>query len=87
MVLAGRGTLQVSGTVGRSSQVGHTHTVILGHQSATFTQNSLSEAVVANSLPGNYNGKWETTNCFKSLGYICEMTGGQNPKPTAAPGQ
>ncbi|XP_026154124.1 macrophage mannose receptor 1 isoform X2 [Mastacembelus armatus] len=34
---------------------------------------------------GNYEGKWETTNCFKSLGYICEMTGGQNPKPTAAP--
>nr|XP_040053507.1 macrophage mannose receptor 1 [Gasterosteus aculeatus aculeatus] len=34
---------------------------------------------------GNYDGKWETTNCFKSLGYICEMTGGQNPKPTPAP--
>ncbi|KAK5879066.1 hypothetical protein CesoFtcFv8_024411 [Champsocephalus esox] len=34
---------------------------------------------------GNYEGKWETTNCFKSLGYICEMTGGQNPKPTSAP--
>ncbi|XP_005917437.1 macrophage mannose receptor 1 [Haplochromis burtoni] len=34
---------------------------------------------------GNYDGKWETTNCFKSLGYICEMTGGQNPKPTSAP--
>ncbi|XP_023264465.1 macrophage mannose receptor 1-like [Seriola lalandi dorsalis] len=34
---------------------------------------------------GNYDGKWETTNCFKSLGYICEMTGGQNPKPTATP--
>ncbi|XP_029941424.1 macrophage mannose receptor 1-like [Salarias fasciatus] len=34
---------------------------------------------------GNYAGKWETTNCFKKLGYICEMTGGQNPKPTAAP--
>uniref|UniRef100_A0A8C2WGU9 C-type lectin domain-containing protein n=1 Tax=Cyclopterus lumpus TaxID=8103 RepID=A0A8C2WGU9_CYCLU len=26
------------------------------------------------SLPGNYEGKWETTNCFKSLGFICEMT-------------
>uniref|UniRef100_A0A3Q3IFE0 C-type lectin domain-containing protein n=1 Tax=Monopterus albus TaxID=43700 RepID=A0A3Q3IFE0_MONAL len=37
-------------------------------------------------LPGNYEGKWETTNCFKLLGYICEMTGGQNPKPTSAPG-
>lgn len=36
---------------------------------------------------GNYDGLWETTNCFKSLGYICEMTGGQNPKPTSAPGQ
>ncbi|XP_068430349.1 uncharacterized protein [Clinocottus analis] len=35
---------------------------------------------------GNYEGKWETTNCFKSLGFICEMTGGQNPKPTSAPG-
>ncbi|XP_069566819.1 macrophage mannose receptor 1-like, partial [Brachyistius frenatus] len=34
---------------------------------------------------GNYDGKWETTNCFKSLGYVCEMTGGQNPKPTSAP--
>ncbi|KAK2888177.1 uncharacterized protein [Channa argus] len=34
---------------------------------------------------GNYEGKWETTNCFKSLGFICEMTGGQNPKPTSAP--
>ncbi|CAJ1070748.1 macrophage mannose receptor 1 [Xyrichtys novacula] len=34
---------------------------------------------------GNYQGKWETTNCFKKLGYICEMTGGQNPKPTAHP--
>lgn len=37
-------------------------------------------------LPGNYEGKWETTNCFKSLGFICEMTGGQNAKPTAGPG-
>ncbi|XP_072570731.1 uncharacterized protein [Paramormyrops kingsleyae] len=34
---------------------------------------------------GNYNGKWETTNCFKNLGYICKMAGGQNTKPTAAP--
>ncbi|XP_049459415.1 macrophage mannose receptor 1 [Epinephelus fuscoguttatus] len=34
---------------------------------------------------GNYEGKWETTTCFKSLGYICEMTGGQNPKPTSTP--
>ncbi|KAM4528248.1 uncharacterized protein PAE49_000185 [Odontesthes bonariensis] len=34
---------------------------------------------------GNYDGKWETTNCFKSLGYICEMTGGINPKPTTTP--
>lgn len=34
---------------------------------------------------GNYDGKWETTNCFKSFGYICEMTGGQNIKPTPAP--
>ncbi|KPP79615.1 macrophage mannose receptor 1-like, partial [Scleropages formosus] len=35
--------------------------------------------------PGNYNGLWETTNCFKNLGYICKMTGGQNVKPTTAP--
>ncbi|XP_041666073.1 macrophage mannose receptor 1 [Cheilinus undulatus] len=34
---------------------------------------------------GNYQGKWETTNCFKRLGYICELTGGQNIKPTPAP--
>ncbi|KAM6984695.1 C-type mannose receptor 2-like [Aplochiton taeniatus] len=34
---------------------------------------------------GNYHGKWETTTCFKNLGYICEMVGGQNVKPTAAP--
>lgn len=39
------------------------------------------------SRPGNYHGKWETTNCYKNLGYICELTGGQNPKPTSAPGQ
>lgn len=42
---------------------------------------------IIRSLLGNYDGKWETTNCFKSHGYICEMTGGQNPKPTATPGQ
>lgn len=36
---------------------------------------------------GNYAGKWETTNCFKNLGYICKMAGGQNVKPTAAPGE
>lgn len=36
---------------------------------------------------GNYAGKWETTNCFKNLGYICKMPGGQNVKPTAAPGE
>ncbi|XP_034047429.1 C-type mannose receptor 2-like [Thalassophryne amazonica] len=34
---------------------------------------------------GNYAGKWETTNCFKLLGYICEMTGGQNVRPTPPP--
>jgi len=38
-------------------------------------------------LSGNYDGKWETTNCFKSLGYICEMTGGINTKPPTIPGQ
>lgn len=37
--------------------------------------------------PGNYNGNWETTNCNKRLGYICKMSGGQNVKPTSAPGQ
>ncbi|RVE65935.1 hypothetical protein OJAV_G00121150 [Oryzias javanicus] len=34
---------------------------------------------------GNYQGKWETTNCFKSLGFVCELTGGESLKPTAAP--
>ncbi|XP_007252805.3 macrophage mannose receptor 1 [Astyanax mexicanus] len=34
---------------------------------------------------GNYAGKWETTNCFKNMAYICKMTGGQNIQPTAAP--
>uniref|UniRef100_A0AAY4ERX0 C-type lectin domain-containing protein n=1 Tax=Denticeps clupeoides TaxID=299321 RepID=A0AAY4ERX0_9TELE len=24
---------------------------------------------------GTYSGKWETTNCFKNLGYICKMSG------------
>lgn len=38
-------------------------------------------------ITGNYAGKWETTNCFKNLGYICKMPGGQNVKPTAAPGE
>lgn len=36
---------------------------------------------------GNYDGLWETSNCMKRLGYVCEMTGGQNPKPTTTPGQ
>lgn len=36
---------------------------------------------------GNYAGKWESTNCFKNLGYICKMSGGQNVKPTSAPGE
>ncbi|CAB1352004.1 unnamed protein product, partial [Coregonus sp. 'balchen'] len=22
---------------------------------------------------GDFSGKWETTNCFKNLGYICKM--------------
>ncbi|CAL8384873.1 unnamed protein product [Gadus morhua 'NCC'] len=35
---------------------------------------------------GNYAGMWETTTCFKSLAYMCEMTGGQNVKPTQPPG-
>ncbi|KAL0965895.1 hypothetical protein UPYG_G00287370 [Umbra pygmaea] len=34
---------------------------------------------------GDYSGKWETTNCFKSMGYICKMVGGQNVKPTSTP--
>ena len=38
------------------------------------------------SSPGNYAGMWETTTCFKSLAYMCEMTGGQNVKPTQPPG-
>ncbi|KAF4077177.1 hypothetical protein AMELA_G00205040 [Ameiurus melas] len=35
---------------------------------------------------GNYAGKWETANCFKVQAYICKLLGGQNVKPTAAPG-
>lgn len=80
MVLVGPETLQASGTVVKSSQV----------ESDTFMSLQLMLALQDQSLcslSGNYDGKWETTNCFKSLGYICEMTGGQNPKPTSAPGQ
>ncbi|KAJ7986772.1 hypothetical protein DPEC_G00331850 [Dallia pectoralis] len=34
---------------------------------------------------GDFSGKWETTNCFKSMAYICKMLGGQNVKPTSIP--
>lgn len=49
----------------------------------------MAERVNAASVAcaGNYDGLWETSNCMKRLGYVCEMTGGQNPKPTTAPGQ
>ncbi|MGH0140650.1 UNVERIFIED_CONTAM: hypothetical protein FKN15_023262 [Acipenser sinensis] len=35
---------------------------------------------------GNVEGKWETANCFRNLGFICEMAGGQNIQPTSRPG-
>ncbi|XP_056147018.1 macrophage mannose receptor 1 [Lampris incognitus] len=40
----------------------------------------------AQIFTGNYQGKWETTSCFRNLGYICEMIGGVNVKPTVSPG-
>ncbi|KAM6975835.1 uncharacterized protein LKV04_015092 [Tautogolabrus adspersus] len=50
-----------------------------------WPQNTANSWDCGQIFTGNYQGKWETTNCFKRLGYICEMTGGQNPKPTANP--
>ncbi|XP_071751059.2 uncharacterized protein LOC139908314 [Centroberyx gerrardi] len=50
-----------------------------------WPQNTVNAWDCGQIFTGNYEGKWETTNCFKSLGYICEMTGGQNVKPTAVP--
>ncbi|XP_058889912.1 macrophage mannose receptor 1-like [Acipenser ruthenus] len=34
---------------------------------------------------GNVEGKWETANCFRNLGFVCEMAGGQNIQPTSKP--
>ncbi|XP_074546917.1 uncharacterized protein LOC141805663 [Halichoeres trimaculatus] len=50
-----------------------------------WPQNTVGVWDCGQIFTGNYEGKWETTSCFKTLGYICEMTGGQNPKPTAHP--
>ncbi|KAL4617320.1 macrophage mannose receptor 1-like [Arapaima gigas] len=50
-----------------------------------FPQNTDKRWDCGQIYTGNYNGLWETTNCFKNLGYICKMAGGQNVKPTAAP--
>nr|XP_015217385.1 PREDICTED: macrophage mannose receptor 1-like [Lepisosteus oculatus] len=35
---------------------------------------------------GDVEGKWETTSCFRNLGYVCKMAGGHNIRPTSAPG-
>lgn len=81
MVLVGPKTLQTPGTVGWSSQVEPKNT------GRTFLFRKDQHDLSLCCPPGNYDGKWETTNCFKRFGYICEMTGGQNIKPTPAPGQ
>uniref|UniRef100_W5M942 C-type lectin domain-containing protein n=1 Tax=Lepisosteus oculatus TaxID=7918 RepID=W5M942_LEPOC len=36
---------------------------------------------------GDVEGKWETTSCFRNLGYVCKMAGGHNIRPTSAPGR
>ncbi|KAM3599721.1 uncharacterized protein V6R79_010309 [Siganus canaliculatus] len=50
-----------------------------------FPQNTVDSWDCGQIFTGNYDGKWETTDCYKKMGYVCEMTGGQNPKPTSAP--
>ncbi|XP_015231842.1 PREDICTED: macrophage mannose receptor 1-like [Cyprinodon variegatus] len=52
---------------------------------AGWPRNTIDTWDCGQIFTGNYEGKWETTNCFKNLGYICEMTGGMNPQPTASP--
>ncbi|XP_057709681.1 C-type mannose receptor 2-like [Corythoichthys intestinalis] len=34
---------------------------------------------------GNSKAKWQTSNCFKKLAYVCEITGGLNRKPCPPP--
>lgn len=85
-VLVGPETLQIPGIVDRSSQVGATSSAIHSPNNPTGIVVRAVFEFINFSPPGNYAGKWETTNCFKSRGYICEMTGGQNMKPTPAPG-
>ncbi|XP_067232917.1 C-type mannose receptor 2-like [Chanodichthys erythropterus] len=53
--------------------------------SPNFPQNTANQWDCGQIYTGNYAGKWESTNCFKNLGYICKMPGGQNVKPTSAP--
>ncbi|TRY84221.1 hypothetical protein DNTS_026642 [Danionella cerebrum] len=53
--------------------------------SPNFPQNTADQWDCGQIYTGNYAGKWETTNCFKSLGFICKMAGGQNIKPTPEP--
>nr|XP_021324869.1 macrophage mannose receptor 1-like [Danio rerio] len=53
--------------------------------SPNFPQDTPKQWDCGQIYTGNYAGKWESTNCFKNLGYICKMAGGQNVKPTPAP--
>lgn len=85
MVLVGPKTLHNSGTADRSSQVRCVLSTLMRFQ-ANVAQRYQHLLCIC-SLSGNYEGKWETANCFKSHGFICEMTGGQTPKPTSAPGE
>lgn len=77
---------QTSGTVARFTPVrfAGVRTTLNATMLASkyFEQNLFFFLVI-----GNYAGKWESTNCFKNLGYICKMPGGQNVKPTSAPGE
>uniref|UniRef100_A0A672LRC3 C-type lectin domain-containing protein n=1 Tax=Sinocyclocheilus grahami TaxID=75366 RepID=A0A672LRC3_SINGR len=38
-----------------------------------FLEKSVLNLFVCFLVIGNYAGKWETTNCFKNLGYICKI--------------
>ncbi|XP_024286595.1 macrophage mannose receptor 1 [Oncorhynchus tshawytscha] len=51
----------------------------------SFPKNTVNLWDCGQIYTGDFSGKWETTNCFKNLGYICKMVGGQNVKPTSVP--
>ncbi|XP_062340567.1 macrophage mannose receptor 1 [Osmerus eperlanus] len=59
--------------------------ITIPNWSPGFPKNTANLWDCGQIFTGNYEGKWETTNCFKNLGYICKMMGGQNVKPTSAP--